>query len=247
MSKIAAVIPARYASSRLPGKSLIDIGGKTLIQRVVEQVQQSRLIDKIIVATDDQRIYDHVESFGGLAVITPNFDTGTDRVAFVANQLDVSFVLNVQGDEPMIDPLALDQMAKVLVEGRTSIVTLCAKITEPKLLFDFNTVKVVRNKLDLAMYFSRQAIPAQRDLPFSDWLAETDYFQHLGVYGFEASVLSNITKLPKSRLEDVEKLEQLRWLEEGFSIACLQVEHAGIGIDTPQDLDRYAEILKSGI
>ena len=247
MSKIAAVIPARYASSRLPGKPLIDILGKTLIQRVVEQVQKSSLIDTIIVATDDQRIYDHVKSFGGSAILTPAFETGTDRVAHVAKNLDVSYILNVQGDEPMIDPNALDQMASVLKQGNADIVTLCTKIEEADLLFDFNAVKVVRNKADMALYFSRQAIPALRDLPFSKWIEETDYFQHLGVYGFEASVLSDISILPVSRLENAEKLEQLRWMEEGYSIACLPVQHKGIGIDTQEDLDRYLSILSNDI
>lgn len=242
MKSIAAVIPARYASTRLPGKPLVDLAGKTMIRRVYEQVAKSA-VDKIIVATDHQLIEDEVDSWGGTCIVTGDFPSGTDRVAAVAKDLTHDAIINVQGDEPLIDPAHIDALASKLRRG-ASLVSMMAQINSARQLLDFNTVKVVCSSRGQALYFSRQAIPAHRDLPYKDWLSQSiPYFQHLGIYGYQSSVLQEIVALPTSTLEQTEQLEQLRWLEAGYQIEMIEVHHSEKGVDTKEDLERVRAIL----
>jgi len=237
------IIPARFASTRFPGKPLIDIQGKTMVQRVFEQACKSAL-SLVVVATDDRRIYDHVVAFGGNVVMTSDqHPTGTDRCAEVAaipEFADCQWVVNVQGDEPFIQPgqidLALDFLTK---NANCPIVTLAKKI-DPKSnmnLADPNIVKVVFDKNQRAMYFSRWPLPFHRNLPQEQWLAEGEFFKHIGLYAFRREVLLEVAALPPSRLELAESLEQLRWLENSYPIGVALTEHESISIDSPNDLE----------
>ncbi|MEH0155643.1 3-deoxy-manno-octulosonate cytidylyltransferase [Limibacter armeniacum] len=238
---ILGIIPARYASTRFPAKPLADIKGKSMIQRCYEQVSKAQSIDKVVVATDHQEIYDHVQSFGGNVVMTStDHPSGTDR-CFEALQLQeetYQYVINIQGDEPFIDPSQIDELAALLQSGETEIATLGIKIKEAEKLFDPNTVKLIKNSEADAIYFSRQAIPFLRDFPQDEWLAQHDFYKHLGMYAYRSDVLEKITQLKPSTLEQLEKLEQLRWLENGYKIKVSITDKESIGIDTPEDLEK---------
>jgi len=245
--EILAVIPARYNSSRFPGKPLADIGGKTMIERVYTQVQKATGVSEIVVATDDERIVAAVRSFGGKYVMTsPNHPSGTDRCAEVLNTLPGSFdaVINVQGDEPFIRPEQVDQIAGLLRKHNTEIATLGRKIQVKEDIFDPSKVKVVFDSNRKALYFSRSPIPYDRQHPQEDWLQHTEYFLHVGIYGYTADVLRDITGLQVSNLEKTESLEQLRWLQNGYSIHLDITPHESFGVDTPADLDRLVKQLK---
>jgi 3-deoxy-manno-octulosonate cytidylyltransferase (CMP-KDO synthetase) len=237
MTKIIAIIPARYDSTRLPGKPLLDIGGKTLLQRVYGQVSLSGECDRIIVATDDDRIAAHARSFGAEVEMTfRSHRSGTDRCAQVARSLwSDDIVVNIQGDEPFIDPALIDRLAMAMKQDDwIGICSFRAPLTDPAGLCDPNTVKVVSDKNGKALYFSRQSIPYHgKHLDFP-----ARYFRHIGLYGYRNKVLQEITTLPASPLEQSESLEQLRWLENGFAIHLLTAEQASPGIDTPEDLER---------
>ncbi len=238
---LLAVIPARYASTRFPGKPLIDIGGKTMIRRVYEQVIQSKRVDRAVVATDDQRIYDHVRSFGGDVQMTrPDHPSGTDRCAEVAQHVpQADFVLNVQGDEPFIQPEQIDLLADTLTGSSVfSIATLAKKLELPEHLFNPNIVKVVFSEKNGAIYFSRQPIPFLRGVEPENWLAQHDYYKHIGLYGFRRTALMDIARLSPTPLERAESLEQLRWIENGLRIAVGVTELETIGIDAPEDLGK---------
>lgn len=238
---ILAVIPARYASTRFPGKPLVDIGGKTMIRRVYEQVLKSGKVDKAVVATDDERILEHVQSFGGAVMLTrADHPSGTDRCAEVATHFpDADYVLNVQGDEPFIQPEQIDLLADTLLsQADISIATLAKKITREDDLFNPNVVKVVFSARSGAIYFSRHPVPFVRGVEREDWLQHHTFFKHIGLYGFHRAVLSDIAGLQPALLERAESLEQLRWLENGLRIAVGVTELETSGIDTPEDLQK---------
>ncbi len=235
------VIPARFASTRFPGKPLVEINGKSMIQRVYEQATKCILLDNVLVATDDKLIFDHVAKFGGKAIMTSEFHkSGTDRCAEVigfAEYSDYDLVINIQGDEPFIQPKQIAQVITFLINNENfKLATLAKKIDVEEDLSDPNKVKVVFDKNGKALYFSRSPIPYIKDIAQSGFLNEVDAFKHIGIYGFRREALREISKLPQSPLEKTERLEQLRWLENGFSIGVQTTEFESIGIDTPEDL-----------
>ncbi len=238
--KVIVIIPARFHSTRFKGKPLVDINGKTMIRRVYEQVLKCKRVDEVIVATDHQDIYREVESWGGRAKLTSStHQSGTDRIGEVAQKHpDFEIVINVQGDEPFIDPRQIDELASKMIENGVMIGTQCHIIQSEVDLFDYNVVKVVRDENERALYFSRQAIPAFRDKPYKQWMEESDYYKHVGIYAFRRECLLKLLKLKESQLEKIENLEQLRWLEHGFPIYVYRTDHISIGIDTPADLSK---------
>ncbi len=239
--KILAVIPSRYASTRFPGKPLVDIKGKTMIQRVYEQAKLCKSFTDVIVATDDQRILKHVKAFGGKVMMThENHPSGTDRCAEVLSKLVEQYdaVVNVQGDEPFIQPEQLEQLIECFKNEQTQIATLVKKIDTTDDLLNINLPKVVFNKEMKALYFSRLPIPGQKSVDTEQWVENHPYYRHIGLYGYRANVLKEITQLPPSALENIESLEQLRWLEAGYTITVSVTEFESIGIDTPGDLDK---------
>lgn len=239
--KPIAIIPARYASTRFPGKPLVDIGGKPMIQHVYERC--SKAFDLLVVATDDVRIEEAVKSFGGKVVMTAaGHPSGTDRCAEAARLLsadyDFDVVVNVQGDEPFIQPDQFRLLLQCFDDEACDIATLLCPIDKIETLFDHNKVKAVRSAAGFALYFSRHTIPFQRDAAKDEWLTKHQYFLHIGLYAYRASVLQALTQLEPSPLEQGEKLEQLRWLENDFRIKTALTDGAGSGIDTPEDLER---------
>jgi 3-deoxy-manno-octulosonate cytidylyltransferase (CMP-KDO synthetase) len=239
--KILAVIPSRYASTRFPGKPLVDIKGKTMIQRVYEQAKLCKSFADVIVATDDQRILKHVKSFGGKVMMTnENHPSGTDRCAEVLTKLDEKYdaVVNVQGDEPFIQPEQLEQLIACFKNPKTQIATLVKKIDTTDDLLNINLPKVIFNKEMKAIYFSRLPIPGQKSVDTEQWVQNHPYYRHIGLYGYRADVLKEITKLSPSPLENIESLEQLRWLEADYTITVSITEFESIGIDTPNDLNK---------
>ena len=240
-ANILAIIPARYASTRFPGKPLALIHGKSMISRVVEQVKKSDSIHEVIVATDDARIFDHVSDFGGKAVMTsPEHQSGTDRCAEIAAAYPTAdIVLNVQGDEPFIQAQQLDLLVDTLLKNPSfQIATLAKKISSIEELDNPNVVKLVMTANENALYFSRYPIPYSRSTQMSERLGKHDFYKHIGLYGFHSQTLLEISKLPPSPLELSESLEQLRWLENGYGIAVGITDLETIGIDTPEDLER---------
>lgn len=247
-NKTLAVIPARYASTRFPGKPLVDIRGKSTIRRVYEQANKATLVDEVIVATDDERILEHVQGFGGQVVMTSDqHRSGTDRCAEVAAALSgFDRIINVQGDEPFINPQQIDQVVQPLIEDpEVAIATLAKQLTDPDVLFDPNVVKVVFNALHRALYFSRNTIPYLRDVPRESWLEEAAFYKHIGIYGFKREVLLALAQLEPGVLEQCESLEQLRWLEAGYSIYVGITQWETHGIDRPEDLKKIEENLQS--
>ncbi len=242
--KILGIIPARYESSRFPGKPLIDIAGKSMIQRVYEQCLKSLSLNKVIVATDDQRIADHVSSFGGIVEMTSNkHQSGTDRCAEVAkNYPEFDILVNIQGDEPMIDPNQIDLLCKCFEAPKTSIATLVKIISTNDELFNENTPKVILNKNKEAVFFSRTAIPFLRGREKETWLKHYTFFKHIGIYAFRTDTLKDLTKLPISGLETAESLEQLRWIENGYRIQATITDKESQAIDTPEDLKKLLNL-----
>jgi 3-deoxy-manno-octulosonate cytidylyltransferase (CMP-KDO synthetase) len=240
MTRILGIIPARYASTRFPAKPLADIGGKSMVQWVYSQAIQSTKINKVVVATDDQRIFDHVTSFGGTVCMTAtDHVSGTDRCfeALSKQNEKYDYVINIQGDEPFIAPAQIDLLASLL-DGETQLATLAKKIVDEEALHNPNVVKLVKGVKNEALYFSRATIPYLRNK------AEHSFFKHIGMYGYRSDILSTITRLPVSALERVESLEQLRWLEHGFRIKVAETELETIGVDTPEDLEKAIAFLK---
>lgn len=237
---ILGIIPARYASTRFPGKPLVEIQGKTMIQRVYEQAVQSRSLQEVIVATDDARILAHVQQFGGKAVMTlDTHPSGTDRCAEVARLFpEAAVVVNIQGDEPFIQPEQIDLLVETLTNHPDCpIATLAKAITDPLVLDNPNVVKVVFSTLyNNAIYFSRHAIPFARGIDATQRLNHFSYYKHIGLYAFQSEFLKKIANLPPTPLERAESLEQLRWLENGLKIAVGITPFETIGIDTPEDL-----------
>lgn len=228
------VIPARYESSRLPGKPLLEIAGKPLIRLVYERASESRLQDGVVVATDDGRIVHAVSSFGGDAVMTsPSCRSGTDRVHEAMGQREADLIINLQGDEPFLRPDMADLLFSVMENEDLDMATLCSPITNDEEYRDPNTVKVVLDKEGFALYFSRSPIPHVRNGATRSLL-----YKHIGIYGFKRDFLERFVTMPRSRLEEMESLEQLRVLENGFRIRVLTTHYNGFGIDTPADLER---------
>ncbi len=242
--KSIGIIPARFASSRFPGKPLVDLLGKSMIQRVYEQCQKSTLLDKVIVATDDQRIFDHVSRFGGEVIMTsPQHATGTSRCAEVATQFaDAEIIVNIQGDEPTINPEQIDELVEISSDG---IATQAKKIEHHKNLFDPNIVKVVFDNRHNALYFSRQAIPHQRAVEENLWTSKHTYYRHIGLYSFNRKTLLNLDNLPTSALEKAESLEQLRWLDNGINIKVGLTAYESLSIDVPEDAEKVRQFLES--
>lgn len=239
MSKTAIIIPARYGSSRLEGKPLIEVLGKPIIQWVYEKAQQAKLADIIIVATDDQRIYDAVKSFGGNVEMTSTeHKCGSDRIKeVVMRHPEISYVVNLQGDEPLIKPESIDAVAKNVKEDKLAdISTLIRKIT-PEEAENPNLVKCVVDNLGFAMYFSRSKIPFERNV------GKSDFYGHLGIYGYKRDALIRMTELPQSSCEMSESLEQLRALQNGMKIKTSVVDFIPVGIDTIEDLEKFKSII----
>jgi 3-deoxy-manno-octulosonate cytidylyltransferase (CMP-KDO synthetase) len=236
--KIIGIIPARYSATRLPGKPLADICGKPLIQYVYEQARKSKLLEDVIVATDDERILKAVEGFGGKAVMTsPTHPSGTDRCAEVARQIDCDFVINIQGDEPLIPPQVIDKVAEALMESDEEIpMTSAATLANKEERENSNVVKVVTDQKGIALYFSRSPIPFYRNQ-----VAPT--LRHIGIYGYRKDFLLKFVSLPQTPLEKTESLEQLRALEHGFKIKIVLVDYSPVGVDTPEDLERVRKLL----
>lgn len=234
--KTVAIIPARYASTRFPGKPLAKETGKYLIQHVYEQVRKASLISDVIVATDDRRIVEATESFGGSAVMTrEDHPSGTDRVAEVASGLDAEMIVNVQGDEPEIEPRYIDELISLLRNDKdVSIGTLACPFSQDSNPGDPNAVKVVLDGRGRALYFSRALVPYPRD-DEGRVDAPGHWLLHLGLYAYRRDTLLQLAKLPPTPLEHREKLEQLRFLEHGFRISVAVVDQATVGIDTPED------------
>ncbi len=237
--KIIGVIPSRFASSRFPGKPLIDIEGKTMIQRVYEQCKKCELLTDLIVATDDDRIFKHVKGFGGEVVMTSSTHTsGTERCFEVTEKLNASdddIIINIQGDEPFIDPQQIEQLISCFEEPNVELATLIKKIISGVDIINPNIVKVVKNFSSEAIYFSRSPIPYVRGRKAEDWISETHFYKHIGIYGYKQSILERIVNLSTGELEKAESLEQLRWLESGFKIKVKETDFESFAIDTPED------------
>lgn len=240
------IIPARFQSTRFPGKPLANLGGKPIIQWVYENAKKA--LDHVFVATDDERIYQAVEAFGGKAVFTsPNHQSGTDRCAEaalkVAESLKFDVVINIQGDEPFIRPKQIDGLKACFDSPLAEIATLIKPITNAAEITNTNRPKVVINKNQEAMYFSRSSIPFVRDSKPEEWINRNTFFSHIGMYAYRFDILLELTKLPIGILEKAESLEQLRWLENGYRIKTAQTSFENIGIDTPEDLEEARKFL----
>jgi 3-deoxy-manno-octulosonate cytidylyltransferase (CMP-KDO synthetase) len=239
----AGIIPARYASSRFPGKPLVNVGGKPMIRRVYEQASKS--LDTVYVATDDSRIYDAVSDFGGKAIMTSSeHQSGTDRCAEAVNILthekgiSADVVINIQGDEPFIKPEQIDLLVSCFADKLVGIATLIRKVEPGEDITNPNHPKVIIDLSGNAIYFSRTVIPYIRDAEMSEWTLLHPYYKHIGLYAYRTDILSIITSLPRSSLEKTESLEQNRWLENGYKIRTAVTEWESICIDTPEDLEK---------
>jgi 3-deoxy-manno-octulosonate cytidylyltransferase (CMP-KDO synthetase) len=237
--KVLGIIPARYDSTRFPGKPLADIFGTSMVMRVYHQATQCKLFHSVVVATDDSRIYDHVIDKGGKAIMTSlEHQSGTDRCleAMEKTGNDFDIVINIQGDEPFIEPAQIEELISCFNDPTAEIATLKRKIADNGILHDPNKVKVVCDNKNFAIYFSRHPIPFQKNQPSDQWLSHFDYFLHVGLYGYRSKTLKTISHLPVSPLEKAESLEQLRWLENGFKIKITDTQHDSFGVDSPEDL-----------
>ncbi len=244
--KIVGIVPARYASTRFPGKALALIAGKPLIQYVVEQCQKAKSLDEVIVATDDSRIADTAKKFCRVEITRLEHPSGTDRIAEVAARCQCDAVVNIQGDEPLMDPAVIDAVAGALEGDEMS--TAATPIKNPAELDNPNVVKVVVNAAGRALYFSRRTIPYLREAAsgsVSEQLAAFPFLKHLGIYGYRRGTLLRLVKFPVSPLENAEKLEQLRALENGIPIAVVRVDYDSVGVDAPEDVKRVEELLRS--
>lgn len=246
MPKIIGIIPARFASTRFPGKPLVDIAGKTMIQRVYEQASKAESLSTVVVATDDERIAEAVNRFGGKFVLTSDsHQSGTDRCAEVVNELPgFDVVINIQGDEPFIEPAQIDLLASCFTEEKVQLATLIKSITNSEDIYNTNSPKVVIDVNGRAIYFSRSPIPFIRNGAPDDWAAKHPFYKHIGIYGYRTAVLKEITKLPPSSLEIAESLEQLRWIENGYYIQTKITDLETIAIDTPEDLEKLNKQIK---
>jgi 3-deoxy-manno-octulosonate cytidylyltransferase (CMP-KDO synthetase) len=246
--KILGIIPARYASSRLPAKLLLEVDGKSILQMVYERCLKAKSLSDVVIATDSTIVEEHVKSFGGQVVLTSDkHPSGTDRCAealrLMGGTINYDFVINIQGDEPLMDPQNIDLLSSSF-KITSEISSVCIKIKDTDTLLNPNVVKVVLNEQKEAMYFSRSPIPHLREVPTENWVEEADFYKHIGMYGFRADILERIVKLPLAKLEAQEKLEQLRWLTNGYKVRMVEVFSDGIGIDTEEDFQRLKQFLK---
>jgi 3-deoxy-manno-octulosonate cytidylyltransferase (CMP-KDO synthetase) len=242
--KVVGIIPARYASTRFPGKPLALIAGKPLIQRVVEQCQAAHSLSDVIVATDDERIFNAAKKFCHVEMTSPGHPSGSDRIAEVTAKIECDAVINIQGDEPMIEPVVIDAVAGVLDGSEMSTAATLIKNTAD--LVNPNVVKVVVNAAGHALYFSRRTIPYLREAASSstsEQLAAFAFLKHLGIYGYRRGTLLRLVKFRVSPLENAEKLEQLRALENGIQIAVVKVDYDSVGVDAPEDVGKVEKIL----
>ena len=258
--KILGVIPARYASSRFPGKALAKIGTKSMLQHVYERVSMARYLTDVIIATDDQRIFDEARGFGALVRMTrPDHPSGTDRVAEVASAETAEWVVNVQGDEPLIDPGAIDAaILPLLDEPSIPMGTLKKRIEDPEEVGDPNVVKVVTDRFENALYFSRATIPFERDKRWDKAKdkgqkakgksnEEVAHYKHIGLYVYRRDFLLRYPEMPVGPLEKAERLEQLRALENGYKIRVVETEYESVGVDTPEDLERVNRLFEASL
>jgi 3-deoxy-manno-octulosonate cytidylyltransferase (CMP-KDO synthetase) len=241
--QVVVVIPSRYAATRLPGKPLVNLAGKPMVQRVYEQAKLAQTVHRVLVATDDQRIVDAVLAFGGEARMTrSDHRTGTERIAEVAAHEAGDVFVNVQGDEPLIDPVAVDTAVAALLEDPPAqIATVATPIRHVPDIMDPNVVKTVLDFDSNALYFSRAPIPWVRDTPQK---VHVKYWKHLGLYVFQRDALLEYPTLPQGELEKIEQLEQLRWLENGWKIRVAEVEHDAVSVDAPEDVTRVEKLLQ---
>ena len=242
--KFIGIIPARYASTRFPGKPLAMLGGKSVIQRVYEQVKD--VLDDVYVATDDRRIFDMVLSFEGKVVMTSNsHQSGTDRIAEAIEKIggDWDVIVNVQGDEPFIQREQVEAVCRCFEDESTQIATLGKLFATMEAVRNVNSPKIVVDNQGFAMYFSRSVIPFVRNVEENEWIERFPFLKHIGVYAYRKEVLKNITKLPQSSLEKAESLEQLRWLQNGYKIKVGLTDIETVGIDTPEDLKRAEQLI----
>jgi 3-deoxy-manno-octulosonate cytidylyltransferase (CMP-KDO synthetase) len=244
--KILGVIPARFESTRFLGKPLIDLDGKTMIERVYLQAKKSNALSNVVVATDDQRIFDAVKAFNGEVILTSNkHQSGTDRCAEVSKKLiGYDAIINIQGDEPLIDPKQINLIANCFNDISTELATLVKRIETPEELFNYNTPKVIINKKSEAIYFSRQVIPYLKNVALDELLKNHTFYKHIGIYGYRTTTLDIISKLKVSSLEKAEMLEQLRWIENGFKVKVAETKIESLAIDVPADVDAVLEALK---
>jgi len=244
---IIGIIPARYDSTRLPGKPLCMINGKSIVQRVYEQAKQANKLFDVCVATDDERIVSHVNNFGGKVYMTSvNHPSGTDRCLEAAEKyisqnknISIHAVVNIQGDEPFIAPVVINDLSDVFYDENIEIATIARKFCKNEDIFDSNSVKVVVSKSDKALYFSRSVIPFLRNFKTEKWLDNLSFYKHTGIYAYRFDVLKKICRLQQSPLEIAESLEQLRWLENDFSIKVIFTDYKSVSIDSYEDLKRF--------
>lgn len=242
---ILGIIPARYASTRFPGKPLVLINGKSMLLRVYEQAVKSQLLNEVIIATDDERIAEHAKTFGAPVVMTgENHPSGTDRCyeAYRLHKRECSYVINIQGDEPFLDPGQIDSLAGVC-DGNVEIATQMIKCTGHDVLFDPGEVKIVLNKDREALLFSRQVIPFLKNKDPKEWHSLFNYYRHVGMYAYRTDILEKITRLAPSALEEAESLEQLRWLENGYKITCTETDFDSHCVDTPEDIEKVLRLM----
>ena len=241
------VIPARLQSTRLPRKVLLDIAGKPMLQHVCERASQAQLPSAVWVTTDSQEVGDAVSGWGFQAVLTdPALPSGTARIASIVYLIEADFVINLQGDEPLVDPALVDAVVKALIETGSDIVTPVYPINDLDTLLSPHVVKVVRAHDGRALYFSRSPIPHVRGLAQARWLEAASFWGHVGIYGYRREVLTNYGALPESSLEQAERLEQLRFLQAGYQIQTVETASRPIAVDTPQDLEHVREIMGGG-
>jgi 3-deoxy-manno-octulosonate cytidylyltransferase (CMP-KDO synthetase) len=246
MRKILGIIPARYASTRFPGKPLVQIQGKSMIRRVWEQACKAESLSGVVVATDDERIVDEVISFGGNVIMTsPEHATGTDRcreaaeMAEMARGIRYDAVINIQGDEPFINPEQINQVASCFQQPLTELATLVKRLQHKEELWNPNIIKVVVSLSGKALYFSRNAIPYVRGTEKENWMEMHRFYKHIGIYGYRRDILDEITRLGTSTLEKAESLEQLRWLENGYTIQVKETEFESRSVDSPEDVKHF--------
>ncbi|MBS1652471.1 MAG: 3-deoxy-manno-octulosonate cytidylyltransferase [Bacteroidetes bacterium] len=243
--KILGIIPARYASSRFPGKPLAKILGKTMLQRVIEQSKKSQLLHNIIVATDNEEIKNHAQSLGVNAIITSEkHPSGTDRCyeAYTLLNEHFDYILNIQGDEPFLDPQQINSLLNAC-NGNNEILTQMIKCNSSEVLFDAGEVKITLDTNSNALYFSRAVIPHLKGIEPSQWHLHFPFYRHVGMYAYRSDILKKITSLQQSNLEKAESLEQLRWLENGFKIKCVETTYDSHCIDTPQDIEKVIKLM----
>ncbi len=243
--KVVGLIPARFNSTRFPGKPLVNIKGKSMIRRVYERCCLAQGLQEVWVGTDDERILNEVNDFNGNVMMTStSHQNGTERCAEMSEKLDADYFINIQGDEPFISPHQIDQLVEVL-DGKIQIATLVSAINENATLDDPNIMKVVIDRNDFAIYFSRNCIPYVRDFDKEEWLQKHNFWKHIGMYAYKSNVLKEIVDLPLSSLEKAESLEQLRWIENGYSIKVGRTDIESVSIDVPEDLKKMESHLNA--